>query len=198
MATSVTLEVLRQHLEEFGWKQYDVTDEEGEQEGLIFTGYMGSDGKPHRIIIDPVVEKGALRIMAPDIVMAPADKLEPERLHELTFAVAAINARSVLAWLSYAPDVGAVAAQVAMPIDENDLSFEQFKRALEAVLWMISTYGPGLQEVADGKRKALEIIEEPTKLPTPEELEAMRQVLADLEDRVRKAQEADKPEGDKE
>jgi len=198
MGTSVTIEVLRQHLEEFGWKQYDLQDEDDEQEGVVFTGYVGSDGQPHRIIIDPVVEKGALRIMAPDIVMAPMDKLDPACLSELTLAIAAINSKSVLAWLSYAPQIGAVGAQVAMPIEENDLTFEQFKRSIEAVLWMVSNDGDGLRAVAAGKKKAEEILEPQVALPTSEELEAMRRVLADLEERVRKSQEGDAPEDGKE
>jgi|GEM_PF-2493441 hypothetical protein len=185
MATSVTIEVLRQHLEDFGWSRYRVTPEPGEREGLIFTGYIGDvDRSPHTVIIDPMVEKGVLRIFSPDVVTAPPDSTAADRLHELVYTVAALNSRSVLAAFAYDPNDGEVSVAVSMPIEENDISFEQFKRALEAVIWGISTYGKGLQDIIDGKAKAQDVLKASAITPSPGELQALQRLLAELEARL--------------
>lgn len=194
MATSVTLEVLRQHLEEFGWSKYELRNEEGEREGLIFTGYRDREGKGHQIVIDPIVEKGVLRIMAPGVLMAPRNELPRECLLELTLALSAINARSTLSWWSYEPETGSVVVQVAMPIEENDLSYEQFNRSMNAVLWSIDTYADGLQAVADGAKKADELINVGLPMPTEADLEALRQMLAALEERLRSSRDGSQPD----
>jgi len=187
MATTVTIEVLRQHLEDFGWKQYQVTPEPGESEGLIFTGYVGEDQVPHRIIIDPIIEKGVLRIFAPEVVKAPMDTTDKDRLHELVLTVAALNTTSVLASFSYDPNDGEVSIAVAMPIDENDISFEQFRRALTAVMWGISTYGSGLKKILDGTARSSDVVRTTAPVPTAADLGALRQLLEDLERRAREA-----------
>ncbi len=201
MGTSVTLEVLRQHLEEMGWPHYQLKDEPGEREGLINTGYRDSEGKGHHIIIDPMVEKGALRIMAPGVVMVSTEETPETCLHELTLALAAINGKSVLAWWSYEPAIGAVSVQVSMPIDENDLSFEQFKRSMEAINWAIATYGAALQAVVDGAKKAKDVIDQDMPVPSEDDLALMRRLLAELEERARRARQPDdqgdaKPDGE--
>ena len=187
MGTSVTLEALRQHLEEFGWSQYETKDEPGEREGLIFTGYRDREGQGHRVILDPMVEKGVLRIMAPGVVMAPSAETPDACLHELTLTLVALNAKSVLAWWSYEPEVGAVNVQVSLPIEENDLSFEQFSRSMEAVIWAISTYASGIQAVADGAKKAADVIGQSEPVPSEAELELLRRMLEQLEERARRA-----------
>ncbi len=188
MGTAVTIEVLTQHLEDFGWSRYKVAPEPGEQEGLIFTGYVGEDENPHTVIIDPMVEKGVLRIFAPEVASAPADTTPADRLHELTYALSALTASSVLASFGYDPSDGDVIISVAMPIEENDISFEQFKRALGAVLWGVSTYAEGLRKIVDGSAKADDVIKARGPVPTEAELGMLRQLLADLEKRVQDAQ----------
>jgi hypothetical protein len=188
MGTAVTIQVLTQHLEDFGWSRYRVTPEPGEEEGLIFTGYVGDDQSPHTVIIDPMVEKGVLRIFAPEVASAPPDTTPADRLHELVYALAALTASSVLASFGYDPSDGDVLVSVAMPIEENDISFEQFKRALGAVLWGISTYGEGLRKIVDGSAKAADILKTRGPVPTEAELGVLRQLLADLEKRVQETQ----------
>lgn len=187
MGTSVSIEVLTQHLEDFGWDKYKVSAEPGEEEGLILTGYIDEDGKSHTVFIDPMVEKGVLRIFASQVVLAPPDSTPADRLHELVYAVAALNTTSVLASFAYDPNDGEVTVSVAMPIEENDISFEQFQRAMGAVMWGIANYGEPLQQIVDGKATAADVLKRKEPLPTPEELETLRRLLADLEKRVEEA-----------
>ncbi len=199
MGTAVTIEVLRQHLEDFGWSRYRVTPEPGEQEGLIFTGYIGElDRLPHTVIIDPMVEKGVLRIFSPDVAVAPVDKTDPDRLHELVYTVAALNTRSVLASFGYDPSDGEVSIAVAMPIEENDISFEQFKRAMEAVIWGIGTYGRGLRGIVDGTAKAKDVLSIGQTGPSPAELEVLRQLLEALGERLAERRVSPSDEDDSE
>ena len=130
MGTAVTLAVLQQYLEDFGWTKFTAVDEPYEREGLIFTGYIDEQHRRHEIVIDPIVEKGVLRIFAPRVVMAPREKTPQDRLFELLLALGTLNTVSVLASFAYDPSDGEVKIAVAMPIEENDISFEQFKRAL--------------------------------------------------------------------
>lgn len=200
MTTAVTIEVLRQHLEDFGWSRYAVTPEPGEQEGLIFTGYIGDkDHLPHTIIIDPIVEKGVLRIFAPEVASAPPQTTDPKRLHELVYAIAALNARSALATFAYNPLDGDVVVSVSMPIEENDISFEQFRRSMEAVIWGISVFGPGLRDIIDGKATAEQVIHVDEPTATPAQIEMLRRLLEELEQRVRGGgEQSDEDEPDEE
>lgn len=184
MSTSVTIEVLCHHLEDFGWKRYKVVDEPLEREGMIFTGYVDESNRPHKVIIDPMVEKGVLRMFAPEVVVAPRDTTPKDRLFELLLAITAINARSTLASFSYDPRDGDVTISVSMPIDENDISFEQFKRSLEALLWGISTFRPGLQAIVDGKKKSKHVLEQ-GPMEAAAAAAALLALLAGLEERLR-------------
>lgn len=193
MPTSVSIDVLRQHLEDFGWSKYRVVDEPGEREGLIFTGYIGElDHMPHSIIIDPMVEKGVLRIFAPRVATAPLESTPKENLYELFLALAALNYRSVLASFAYDPSDGDVTVAVSMPIEENDLSFEQFKRSLEAIMWAINMFGKGLNDIVQGETTAEAVLK---KSGSPEAVLGMLfELLEHLAERVRKERET--PEGD--
>jgi hypothetical protein len=185
----VTLEVLRQHLEDFGWTDYELQDEAGEKEGLILTGYRDMYGKGHRIVIDPVVEKGVLLMLAPGLVEVPAAATPPERINELMLAALSINARSTLAWLSYVPDPGLVSVHVAMPIEENDISFEQFQRCLKALMFTISAYQDDFEDILAGKKKAADVLTSGMPLPRPEDIEQLRRMLDELEEQVRRSQQ---------
>jgi len=187
MGTAVTLKVLQQYLEDFGWTKFTAVDEPYEREGLIFTGYIDEQHRQHEIVIDPIVEKGVLRIFAPRVVMAPREKTPQDRLFELLLALGTLNTVSVLASFAYDPSDGEVKIAVAMPIEENDISFEQFKRALEAVIWGISTYGEGFQEIVDGKAKADDVVKREAAPPVAA-LAALMGLLHELERRVRSSE----------
>jgi len=187
MGTAVTLKVLQQYLEDFGWTKFTAVDEPYEREGLIFTGYIDEQHRRHEIVIDPIVEKGVLRIFAPRVVMAPREKTPQDRLFELLLALGTLNTVSVLASFAYDPSDGEVKIAVAMPIEENDISFEQFKRALEAVIWGISTYSEGLKEIVDGKAKAEDVVKREAAPPVAA-LAALMKLLQELERRVRSSE----------
>lgn len=72
MATRVTLKLMRQYLERFGWHRYKAVEEPTEKEGIIYTGWRSSpEEEGFSLSIDPMVEKNCLSFRVPKILVAP-------------------------------------------------------------------------------------------------------------------------------
>ncbi|MFN3422814.1 MAG: hypothetical protein ACK40X_13965, partial [Armatimonadota bacterium] len=80
MGTQVTLDLMRQYLERFGWSRYKAVEEPMEKEGIIYTGWRSSPKEESfSLTIDPMVEKNCLSFRVPKILTAPLDTTPAER-----------------------------------------------------------------------------------------------------------------------
>lgn len=125
MATTVTLEQMRQYLEQFGWSNYKAVDEPFEKEGIIITGWRSSLVSESFVLqIDPMVERNYLSFRVLRVVSAPPDTTPPNRLAEMLMALGWINYSIIIGKFSYDPRDGEVQLSVGVPIDENDFTYE--------------------------------------------------------------------------
>ena len=155
MATQVTLELLKGYLERFGWSRYKAVDEPFEKEGIIYTGWRSSEEEEgYNMAIDPMVEKNCLSFRVPKILMAPRDTTPTERLADLLLAMGFINYRIILGKFAYDPRDGEIRFSVDVPIDENDLSYEQFQHCLGVAVKMVEEYAPKLKAIAAGEKNS--------------------------------------------
>jgi len=184
MATQVTLELLKGYLERFGWSRYKAVDEPFEKEGVIYTGWRSSEeAEGYNMAIDPMVEKNCLSFRVPKILMAPRDTTPTERLAELLMAMGFINYRIILGKFAYDPRDGEVRFSVDVPIDENDLSYEQFQHCLGVAVKMVEEYAPKLKAIAAGEKTAQEFIDEELG-GEAEAVAAFGQILRELLERL--------------
>ncbi len=90
--SQVTLKMLTDYLERFGWSRYKAVEEPFEQEGIIHTGWRRSeDHEGYTLTIDPIVEKQSLSFKVPKLLHAPIDETPADRLNGLLLAMGYIN-----------------------------------------------------------------------------------------------------------
>lgn len=158
--SNVTLRMLTEYLERFGWSRYDAVAEPFEKEGVIHTGWRSSrrdDG--YRMTIDPMVEKACLSFRVPEIIKAPLED-NPERLDDLLLAIGYINYRIILGKFAYDPRDGEVRFSVDVPIDENTFTYAQFTHTMGVVIETTEHYAPQLRAIWNGQMTARQFIEQ--------------------------------------
>ncbi len=161
MATRVTVSLLCRYLEQYGWHHYKAVEEPGEREGLIITGWRSSPGaEGYLLTIDPMVEKGCLAFHVPKVLEAPRDKTHRDRLADLLMAIVFINYLIILVKFSYDPRDGEVRFSVTMPIDEGDLTYEQFRHCVRVMTNTVEEYAPKLRAIANGRMRFQQFLEE--------------------------------------
>ncbi len=158
--SNITLKMLTEYLEQFGWSRYQAVDEPFEKEGIIYTGWHSSaEEEGYKMTIDPMVEKGCLSFRVPKLLMAPLEE-NPERLDDLTLAIGYINYRIILGKFAYDPRDGEVRFSVDVPIDENTFTFAQFVHTMGVVIKTVERYAPKLQDIWRGRLTARAFIQE--------------------------------------
>jgi hypothetical protein len=198
MATQVTLELLKGYLERFGWSRYKAVDEPLEKEGIIYTGWRSSEApEGYNMAIDPMVEKNCLSFRVPKVLVAPRDTTPAERLTELLMAMGFINYLIILGKFAYDPRDGEVRFSVDVPIDENDLSYEQFQHCILVVVKTVEEYAPKLKAIAAGEKTAQQFLEE--ELGSEAEMAAafgqlLRELLERLGQETRQRREGQRDE----
>ncbi len=189
MATQVTLDLMRQYLERFGWSRYKAVEEPLEKEGIIHTGWRSSpEEEGFNLAIDPMVEKNCLSFRVPKILTAPLDTTPAERLKDLLVAMGFINYRIILGKFAYDPRDGEVRFSVDIPIDENTVTYEQFQHCLGVAVKMVDEYAPKLKAIVNGEKSAEEFIAEELKSEVVAASELLRlfgEFLEELERRHR-------------
>ena len=161
MAGEVTLELLEGYLRRFGWSRYRVEPEPNEREGRILTGWRLKPGDPgYVMIIDPVVEKNVLIFHVPQLLSASPEHTASDRLMELLIAIGLINFRMILGKFSYDPRDGELRFTLALPIDQNVLTYEQFEHCMRVTVAMVEQYTPRLQAILGGEEKWTDLLDE--------------------------------------
>lgn len=154
----VTVELIEQYLERFGWEQYMAVPEPKEKEGVVLTGWAGLGDEGHRLAIDPIVEKGMLLFKAHRVLEAPPDETPADRLNGLLLVLGALNYKHVMGGFAYDPRDGEVAFKLGMPVYSDDLEYEDFEHCLKAVIAAVEVDGPKLKAIVDGTKTPPEIL----------------------------------------
>lgn len=155
----VTLKMLTQYLEQFGWSNYQAVDEPFEKEGVIRTGWRSSsDEEGYQMAIDPMVEKSCLCFRVTGVLTAPLAE-DAERVRELTLAIGFINYNIILGKFAYDPRDGEVRFSVDVPIDENTFTYAQFLHVMRVAIESTELYAPKLHSVWSGEITAQQFID---------------------------------------
>lgn len=156
---SVTTKRIGSYLEKHGWSKYDVMDEKDEEEGIVMTGWRSSAGAT-MMMIDPMKEKNCLSFKAVKVIMAPPSSTPTDQLVGLLMAMSYLNFRLILGKWSYDPSDGEVRFELGIPIDDDDLSFEEFDHCLRAVIASVDSDGERLKAVAEGRTSINQFLRE--------------------------------------
>jgi hypothetical protein len=161
MSETVSIEVLTEYLEKFGWKHYNAANEPGEEEGIIYTGWRSSsETRSYDMSIDPMVEKNCLSFRVYRVVEAPWDNTPPDRLADLLTVLNWVNFRIILGKFGYDVSDGEVRFSIDLPIDENDLTYAQFHHAMGVIINTVETWDPHLQAILAGEETLQEVLVE--------------------------------------
>jgi hypothetical protein len=192
MTGEVTLELLEGYLRRFGWSRYRAEPEPNEREGRILTGWRLKPEDPgYFMIIDPVVEKNVLIFHVPQLLSAPPERASSDHLRELLIAIGLLNFRMILGKFSYDPRDGEIRFTLAMPIDQNTLTYEQFEHCMRVTVAMVEQYVPHLRAILGGEEKWTALLEE-EKVETGMAL--LHQLLSLLPDRPHQRERSIHPE----
>jgi len=112
-------------------------------------------------------------------------------------AMGFINYRIILGKFAYDPRDGEVRFSVDVPIDENDLSYEQFQHCMGVAVTIVEEYAPKLRAIVAGEKTAQQFLEE--ELGSEAEMAAafgqlLRELLERLEQELRQRREGQKDE----
>lgn len=152
--SKVTVQLITNYLEKFGWDKYASVSEPTEREGFIVTGWLSSSGDSERygMVIDPVVERGFLSFRVPEILTVS------EISKDLLIAINFINHNLILGKFSYDSMTGKVVFSLNVSIQGGTITYEQFKHCLLATVVTTEKYAPRLKEIATGEKKLEEFI----------------------------------------
>ncbi len=181
MTNTVTVELMRRYLEQFGWHRYEVVDEPYEQEGLLRTGWRSNPvDEGHTLVIDPMIERGCLSFYVPKVLSVPIDSIPENRFRDLMLSIAFMNYTIILGKFGYDPSDGEVRFTVSMPIDENTLTYAQFVHSLGVVIKTVENHAYLLDAVRHGELDFQGFVNKITEEPRRQMREALEKLLEDL------------------
>ncbi|HYG75428.1 MAG TPA: YbjN domain-containing protein [Planctomycetota bacterium] len=140
MSTLVTLDTLARYLDRDEWR-YDL-DPEG---SCIRTGFRG-DHATYRAMVLYDAEKHRVRFIVPNYLNLTKvqDKSRIlERLMEL-------NMQYILLKFGYDPADGEVRAEIDVPVNDSDISYEGFRRCLYCLLTAVDEEYPEMMRLMWG------------------------------------------------
>lgn len=151
------IQLVEEYLDRFGWRAHQSAPEPGEAEGYVLTGWTSQLGHTYVLSIDPQVEKKAVTFRTVGVVHAPRDATPDERLRELFYALAVINADRIIGAWGYNGRTGELSFHAALPYF-GTLEYESFARILDIVRISVGVEAPALRGIVDGTSRAEEVL----------------------------------------
>lgn len=177
----ITLQLIMEYLERFGWKNYEAVNEPSEQEGIIYTGWRASENSPvYMLSIDPMIEKKCISFRTQSLLQAPYRDIPKDCLLDLLLVLHWINFRIIVGKFSYEPVRGEVRFSIDLPIDENTLSYAQFVHSLGLIVEIVETYVPLIKKIKEGELTAEKFIQHDLRGEVLLEKQNLSQSLKDL------------------
>lgn len=149
--SKVSTKMVEAYLKRYGWDRFQTKTETGEKEGVVITGWGSLGGDKHILVIDPIEEKKVLTFHV-QVLNAPLDRTPDEHLRELLVALGQINFQIILGKFGYDPRDGEVRFSIAVPTDNNTVTYEQFKHCLDIIVRTIELYHTPLSDIAKGRK----------------------------------------------
>jgi hypothetical protein len=155
----VTTDRIVEYLERYGWSKNQAIPELSEEQGIVMTGWvspLSPDG--HILMIDPMVEKHSLVFKVKEIASAPPDGTPSDRLSALLMAIAALNHRLILGGFALNPSDGELLYSLGIPVDSDDLRYEDFEHCLRAVQTTVDVHAANLRGLIEGTKSLQDVL----------------------------------------
>ncbi len=138
---AVTLEKLARYLDRDAWN-YDVEPEAG----LIRTSFRGDHAAYHCLILFDA-EKNRVRFLIPNYLVVPAGKATAKVYQRLL----EMNMQYIMMKFGFDPRDGEVRAEIDLPVDDGDVSYEAFRRCLFCLVSAADESYPELMQLIFGE-----------------------------------------------
>jgi hypothetical protein len=142
MSTLVTLDTLARYLDRDEWR-YDL-DSEG---SCIRTGFRG-DHATYRAMVLYDSEKQRVRFIVPNYLNLSKVKDKSRLLERLM----ELNMQYILLKFGYDPADGEVRAEIDVPVNDSDISYEGFRRCLYCLLTAVDEEYPVMMRLMWGDK----------------------------------------------
>jgi hypothetical protein len=147
----VSTQRIVEYLARYGWAKSTVIDEVVEKEGLVVTGWVSPlSPEGHLLMIDPMVERHGMVFKVKELASAPPDATPSDRLSALLMAIAALNGRLIMGAFALNPTDGELLFTLGVPIDSDDLKYEDFAHCLLAIQTTVDAHAAKLRGIIDG------------------------------------------------
>ncbi|HEY5434881.1 MAG TPA: YbjN domain-containing protein [Candidatus Limnocylindrales bacterium] len=154
MKGSTSIKDIGSYLERFGFKNYQII-EDTPDEGKLLTGW---DGK-YVSAIEVNHKTNTVLFIVPKIATAKRDEIPPGRLADILTAIGFANYALMLGRFSYDPSDGELRYDYAVPIDNAELTYEQFDHLMRATVQSVNYWAPRLVSACEGARTGESIVE---------------------------------------
>jgi hypothetical protein len=153
----VTTDLIEEYLQKMGLPHRGV-EEQGEQEGVVVSPLPTPDGQVYMLLVDPIVERNLLRFRVSDFMKAPLDETPVDRLAGLLLAMTSFNYRIPIGAFAFDPRDGEVVLTCGIPINSNDLRYEDFEHVVGMLGVVMGQHAADLKAVAEGTKQAEDLI----------------------------------------
>ncbi len=182
----MTVQRLREYLNQFGWNNYEITEQPSEQEGYLSVAwYSQPNGDRHVLLIDPIVEKSLLIFQISNIINIRTEINCEHAVGELAQFLMFLNHKIDLGKFTLDPSDGSVHFFITIPIDKNEVTYEQFVHCIRVSIELTEVYYDSLKALCRRQRTLEALIAEvetsiqnQTRIQLAEELE---QLLVDMQ-----------------
>lgn len=154
MSGRTSIRDIASHLERFGFKNYTVLEDTPDG-GKLLTGW---DGK-YVSAIEVNHRSNTVMFVVPGIAAAKRDEISPGRLADILMAIGFANYALLIGRFAYDPNDGELRYNYVMPIDNAELTFEQFQHVMAATVQTVDYWAPRLRAACDGVRTGESLVD---------------------------------------
>lgn len=158
MGGNISKELIGSYLKRYGWQKFDVR-QDTPQFTEILTGWQDTKNAIHLMLIKILKEKNVIVFVLPNVAKAPRDQIHIGQLGDILMALGFINYQVLLGRFSYDPNDGEIRFEDAMPIDNANLSYEQFEHIIKAITITVDYWYSRILDVCKGERTGEALIE---------------------------------------
>lgn len=154
-----TIALLTQYLPRYGWPAFAVV-EDTPQGGKILTGWRSPFVDEQRVMFLALDHRAnVLLVVVPALVSAPQERMPIGQLADVLTALGFANYAMSAGRFAYDPRDGEIRFENDVPIDNAELSFEQFQHVMNAAQSAVTYWAPRLHDVAVGQRTGADVVE---------------------------------------
>lgn len=154
-----TIELLTGYLPRYGWPGFQVMDS-GPDGGKILTGWHSQFIDESRVLfIELDRQSNTLLLVVPALVSAPQERMPISQLADVLTALGLANFALSFGRYAYDPRDGEIRFEIGIPIDNAEISFEQFAHLLNVAQAAVTYWSPRFNDVAEGKRTGASVVD---------------------------------------